>query len=1139
GRTYTTAAIAFGSGAQALQDAIRAATSGSASLGSLGTITVSATGTDTYRVAFGGSLTGINIQPLSAAAVSVDPQLPSGTFKISVEDPAGDRFSTAVAYSSTPATLRSNLQTALDGLFGAGNVQVDIDAAETSGRNQAFLLKFRGSLAKVDVADITSHFDTLSLGRVAPYSVTQGVPRVGEVQAVRLTSPASELSYTLTFTHAGQSATTSAIQSAMTQADAQALINAAMTALSAKVALASGQTFSATATLKFWNGKSLELEFGGALLGIDVAPVTVAEIPKRYTPSVSVLETGYTQVTPAKPIRTLVVDYSVDSATTKRRTELDVRNGAQVADVFALTLDGARGELLQASAKLTLDVYGFVAINGNFSLDKGEDEVVLGDAQYDADGKLVKPASAVRVDALRIGASNVNAFVGVGGGYDSGGALKAGAIGVSLSGTEFGLAILNERLTGLEPAGTRSRSWTSFQAAAASASFVGVDGLTLSVDTLTVEVNRQAADGTLVDYKARGLEIQTGTRLEPSSLTLSMDASEGQLLRARGNLTLDIFGFVQAAGGFGIEKKTGQVSLADNPATADRDESVTPVNVDMLLIGGSELTAFAGVNGGQANAAGLTLSGVNLGLAFYTERLASGSTAVPRKWTTAQATVDTAAFAGVDGLTIRVDTLSVAINRMASDGTTVDYSLDPTKTDGARRTSVTVLTGPTSDLTLTLDGRRGDLLEVSGRLTLDVFGFLQVSGEFAIERARAPIDLVLADGSTVSARALKLGASDLRAFVGVAGGTANAIGFELAGVEFGLALYSHATDQTRSWTSLQASARSAALVGIDGLVVSGDTLSVEVNRAAKVGDSVVDYSLKDAANPAAGRRTAVSVRTGISSQVNLAMDGAQGRLLRASGNLTLDAFGFFQAAGGFGIESRDENFWLNDGVVSEDPTKAKAPTEIRGRMLTIGGTGIDAFAGVGGGTAGAMGLRLRDVDFGVALVTEIPATTGATAREFTTVKARAGSVGFVGLEGFEASATDLAVEINRGIKGTGGQADVVIDYGIQQIDVLAGPSKTVTLDADGSLGELTRAAGNLKLNVFGFAQLEGNFAFQKSSANVKLAPKAGTVETVAVDLLAVGGEDINAFVGINGGSDDQIGLALADVDFALALMTSK
>ena len=41
---------------------------------------------------------------------------------------------------------------------------------------------------------------------------------------------------------------------------------------------------------------------------------------------------------------------------------------------------------------------------------------------------------------------------------------------------------------------------------------------------------------------------------------------------------------------------------------------------------------------------------------------------------------------------------------------------------------------------------------------------------------------------------------------------------------------------------------------------------------------------------------------------------------------------------GFGIESRDENFWLNDGVISEDPTKAKAPTEIRGRMLTIGGS---------------------------------------------------------------------------------------------------------------------------------------------------------------------------------------------------------
>mgnify|MGYP000951908318 CR=1 FL=1 len=97
-----------------------------------------------------------------------------------------------------------------------------------------------------------------------------------------------------------------------------------------------------------------------------------------------------------------------------------------------------------------------------------------------------------------------------------------------------------------------------------------------------LEVSVAPADGTLVDYKARGFEIQTGTRDEPSSLTLSMDASEGQLLRARGNLKLDVFGFVQASGGFGmsvpeknlgagtlkagtgdIEIKTGDALLAD------------------------------------------------------------------------------------------------------------------------------------------------------------------------------------------------------------------------------------------------------------------------------------------------------------------------------------------------------------------------------------------------------------------------------------------------------------------------------------------------------------------------------------------------------------------------------------------------
>jgi hypothetical protein len=132
------------------------------------------------------------------------------------------------------------------------------------------------------------------------------------------------------------------------------------------------------------------------------------------------------------------------------------------------------------------------------------------------------------------------------------------------------------------------------------------------------------------------------------------------------------------------------------------------------------------------------------------------------------------------------------------------------------------------------------------------------------------------------------------------------MGLELSGVEFGLALLSDVNDATRNWTSLQAKAQSAALVGISGLVAAGDTLSIEVNRAGKAGDAVVDFSRADPTDQASPRRTALTVATGLTSSLELGMSGAQGDLLRASGNLRLDVFGFFQASGAFAVERRDE-----------------------------------------------------------------------------------------------------------------------------------------------------------------------------------------------------------------------------------------
>ena len=703
----------------------------------------------------------------------------------------------------------------------------------------------------------------------------------------------------------------------------------------------------------------------------------------------------------------------------------------------------------------------------------------------------------------------------MGGGYVNG-QLRSGATGLALSGLEFGLVLLGEQ------AAASPRSWMALQAQASGVAVVGLDDVTIAADTIALEINRAATDGSLVDFAARGLTVQTGTAQAPSSLTLTLDGELGELTRASGNLAVDVMGFFQVSGGFAIEKRRSEVTLAPVNGVADS------VAVDQLRLGASGVDAFAGVSGGSANALGLSLSEVDFALVLSTER-SGAPQAAARHWTSLQATVGSAGLVGVEGMTLAADGLSVAVNRAASDGSLVDYR--------AGATALSVATGPASELALSLDGRRGQLLEVSGHLDIDLFGFVQLEGELALVKAEQPQAITLADGSKTQARLPTLGGHRLTAFAGVGGGTEDAIGLQLGGVDLALALYSDTTDALRSWSAVQARAASAALVGVDGLVARGTDLLVDINRAGKAGDAVVDFGLSDPDDANSPRRTALTVATGPASGMQITLDGGEGEVTRAAGLLELNVFGFFQVSGQLAIERKDAELTLNDGLLSDDPALAQAPTLMKADLLTVGGSGLDAFAGVHGGSADRMGLALQDVSFGLALVTErLPAGSTATARQFTTLKATAGEVAFVGMDGVQASATDLLVEVNRGIPGTGGADDVVLDYSGVQLEVLAGrDGQTVVLDADGSLGELTRASGVVDLNLFGFVSLSGSLAFESSRRNVTLAGG----EQLATDALLVGGSGVSAFVGAGGGTAGAIGLQLNQADFGLALLSAR
>jgi hypothetical protein len=88
---------------------------------------------------------------------------------------------------------------------------------------------------------------------------------------------------------------------------------------------------------------------------------------------------------------------------------------------------------------------------------------------------------------------------------------------------------------------------------------------------------------------------------------------------------------------------------------------------------------------------------------------------------------------------------------------------------------------------------------------------------------------------------------------------------------------------------------------------------------------------------------------------------------------------------------------------------------------------------------------------------------------------------------------------------------------------------------DGSVGEYLRLTGELDIDVFNFFSVNGSFGIEKKTDSVTLSDGSN----VNVDLLTIGGANVNAFVGMNGGSADAIGIDAKNTEFALAILSDK
>jgi hypothetical protein len=727
-----------------------------------------------------------------------------------------------------------------------------------------------------------------------------------------------------------------------------------------------------------------------------------------------------------------------------------------------LDLAASEGDLLEVRGELAIDLLGFFQVSGTFALKKSDQTVTLGDG------------SEVAVEALTLGAAGVSAFIGLNGG-------TAGALGLAATDVDFALALLSEKVEAEEV----GRSWTSLQATVGRAGLVGVPGVTLSGENLSLRINQASTvDGSLVDYAAAPLEILTGPA---TSLDLDLAASEGELLEIVGELAIDLLGFFQVSGTFALKKSDQTVTLGDGSEVA----------VEALTLGAAGVSAFIGLNGGTPGALGLAATDVDFVLALLSEKVEADE--IGRSWTSVQATVGRAGLVGVPGVTLAGENLSLRINQASTvDGSLVDYADAPLE----------ILTGPATSLDLDLAASEGDLLEVRGELAIDLLGFFQVSGTFALKKSDQTV--TLGDGSEVAVEALTLGAAGVSAFIGLNGGTAGALGLAATDVDFALALLSEkveAEEVGRSWTSLQATVGRAGLVGVPGVTLSGENLSLRINQASTVDGSLVDY----AAAP-------LEILTGPATSLDLDLAASEGELLEIVGELAIDLLGFFQVSGTFALKKSDQTVTLGDG------------SEVAVEALILGAAGVSAFIGLNGGTAGALGLAATDVDFVLALLSE-KVEAEEVGRSWTSVQATVGRAGLVGVPGVTLSGENLSLRINQASTADGS----LVDYAAAPLEILTGPATSLDLDLAASEGDLLEVRGELAIDLLGFFQVSGTFALKKSDQTVTL----GDGSEVAVEALTLGAAGVSAFIGLNGGTAGALGLAATDVDFVLALLSEK
>ena len=765
-------------------------------------------------------------------------------------------------------------------------------------------------------------------------------------------------------------------------------------------------------------------------------------------------------------------------------TALDLNTNGHFGEVAdQLSVAGSpmnlNGELLAASGTATINAFGFVNGTVSFAFKQQTVDVNLNggtvpltSAAWGA-GARGPPGPDIQGATL----TTLGLTVPVGQSLTIG----AGGVNFSVTNATLGLAVITPAASDTND----SRQWVTIKGSIANASFSGIPGVTLSVSNVAIDVNQFSGAYSGVATQALNWATQvgtfTGSAFTPSAVSISVPAPTGAVqvnftdttggFALSGNATVNLFDVVSGTVGFSFSAQdVTSVALGNGQGTLASGTLTT------LTLTASNLFVGGGGIGFQISSGSVTIA-----------RLASKATGDTRTWT-ALSTSLVGGFVGIPGVTLDVSSLQVMLNQAAG-------------TNGA--TAAAPLDWHTANLLPAVQFSGGATLAVSGFGHINLFGLVSGDVGFSLSTQTVTNVNVGAGPALASGTLTEIGFSASDFFLGVDG-----IGFHTNGT-VAIASLKPTVADGRSWLAVSSTLTGADLVGLGSfLTLRADMLQVQVNQASGTGATALNW-----ATAIGGTPLVISVPTSATTTQNVTIDFSGAKTQIAANGVNLSVGGFVYVSGNFSIQTGGDLFVIPSGTNQT----------VHVNVLELGISQAQVFAGVGAtdsSGAGGIGVKLSNVQLGLALMSEIGGS-----RKFTALDA-SGTVTLVGMPSSLGFSGTVEIKVNNG-SGANPVDFTKLPSGKLSIPTSAGPSpSTVDLAFTGQLLEID---GSLTLTIDSYLSLTGNFAFV-SGGTTDVTNTAGHTATGA-SVLTIGASGVNAFFGANG-----LGLSLTNASLALALI---